>query len=112
MVSNLISVKLNEANVKGSVSMEFEKNGNGLFKNDDTGKLIAEVTYVPSGEGKVILDHTFVDPSLRGQGIASQLVDKVVEEMEKEGKKIVPLCPYAKELFDRKPEKYKHIEAE
>lgn len=112
MVSNLISVKLNEANVKGSVSMEFEKNGNGFFKNDDTGKLIAEVTYVPSGEDKVILDHTFVDPSLRGQGIAAQLVDKVVEEMEKEGKKIVPLCPYAKELFDRKPEKYKHIEAE
>ena len=92
--------------------MEFEKNGNGFFKNDDTGKLIAEVTYVTSGEDKVILDHTFVDPSLRGQGIASQLVDKVVEEMEKEGKKIVPLCPYAKELFDRKPEKYKHIEAE
>ncbi|MER2040056.1 MAG: GNAT family N-acetyltransferase [Carnobacterium sp.] len=92
--------------------MEFEKNGNSFLRNDESGKMIAEVTYVPSGEDKVILDHTFVDPSLRGQGIAAQLVDKVVEEMEKEGKKIVPLCPYAKELFDRKPEKYKHIEAE
>ncbi len=112
MVSKLISVKLNEANVKGSVRMEFVKNGNSFLKNDESGKMIAEVTYVPSGEDKVILDHTFVDPSLRGQGIAAQLVDKVVEEMEKEGKKIVPLCPYAKELFDRKPEKYKHIEAE
>lgn len=112
MVSNLISVKLNEVNIKGSVSMEFEKSGNSFLKNDESGKMIAEVTYVPSGEDKVILDHTFVDPSLRGQGIAAQLVDKVVEEMEKEGKKIVPLCPYAKELFDRKPEKYKHIKAE
>ena len=44
--------------------------------------------------------------------ILNKLVDKVVEEMEKEGKKIVPLCPYAKALFDRKPEKYKSIEAE
>ncbi len=71
--------------------MEFEKNENRFFKNDESGKMIAEVTYVPSGEDKVILDHTFVDPSLRGQGIAAQLVDRVVEEMENEGKKIVPL---------------------
>ena len=53
MVSNLISVKLNEVNKKGSVSMEFEKNGNSFLRNDESGKMIAEVTYVPSGEDKV-----------------------------------------------------------
>ncbi|ALV22609.1 MULTISPECIES: GNAT family N-acetyltransferase [Carnobacterium] len=91
--------------------MEFEKSGNRFYKNDEKGKMLAEVTYVPSGEDKVILDHTFVDPSLRGQGIAAQLVDRVVEEMRNENKKIVPLCPYAKTLFERKPEKYADIEA-
>ena len=90
--------------------MEFEKSENRFYKNNEEGKMIAEVTYVPAGDTKVILDHTFVDPSLRGQGIAGQLVKRVVDEMRVEGKKIVPLCPFAKAEFDRKPE-YKDIEA-
>ncbi|MGX7420215.1 GNAT family N-acetyltransferase [Carnobacterium gallinarum] len=90
--------------------MEFEKSENRFYKNDENGKMIAEVTYVPAGSEKVILDHTFVDPSLRGQGIAGQLVKRVVDEMRVEGKKIVPLCPFARAEFDRKPE-YQDIEA-
>ncbi|WP_317913413.1 GNAT family N-acetyltransferase [Carnobacterium maltaromaticum] len=90
--------------------MEFEKSENRFYKNNEEGKMIAEVTYVPAGDTKVILDHTFVDPFLRGQGIAGQLVKRVVDEMRVEGKKIVPLCPFAKAEFDRKPE-YKDIEA-
>lgn len=91
--------------------MDFEKNENRFLKNDKDGKMIAEVTYVPSGDDKVILDHTFVDPSLRGQGVAEELVNRVVEEMRAENKKIIPLCPYAKTLFERKPEIYADIQA-
>lgn len=87
--------------------MEFEQGNNRFYKEKD-GKLIAEVTYVPQGDS-VAIDHTFVDPSLRGQGIAEQLVDRVVEEMQKEQKKIVAVCPYVVELFKRKPDKYEHI---
>ena len=90
--------------------MEFEKSDNRFYKNDEQGKLIAEVTYVPSGNDKVILDHTFVDPSLRGQGIAEELVNRVVKEMRLENKKIIPLCPYAKTLFERKPDVYASIQ--
>ncbi|SEL21962.1 hypothetical protein SAMN04488700_0448 [Carnobacterium iners] len=90
--------------------MNFEKTENRFYKNGDDGKMIAEVTYVPSGDDKVILDHTFVDPSLRGQGIAEELVNRVVEEMRKENKKIIPLCPYAKTLFERKSEIYSDIQ--
>lgn len=89
--------------------MEFEKGDNRFYKNDENGKLIAEITYVPSGEDKVLVDHTFVDPSLRGQGVAEQLVDRAVQEMKTENKKIVPVCPYVVSLFERKPEKYQEI---
>ena len=89
--------------------MDFEKGDNRFYKNDENGKMIAEITYVPSGEDKVLVDHTFVDPSLRGQGVAEQLVDRAVEEMKAEGKKIVPVCPYVVSLFERKPEKYHDI---
>ena len=92
--------------------MDFEKAENRFYKNNEDGKRIAEVTYVPSGEDKVILDHTFVDPSLRGQGIAEELVNRVVKEMQTENKKIIPLCPYAKTLFERKPNIYGSIQVE
>lgn len=91
--------------------MEFVKGENRFFKEDENGKLIAEVTWVPSGDSLVILDHTFVDESLRGQGIASELVEKVADTMRAEGKKIVPTCPFAKAEFERKPEKYDDIKA-
>lgn len=89
--------------------MEFEK-GNNRFYKEEGDKLLAEITYVPNGD-VVKVDHTFVDPSLRGQGVAEQLVDRVVTEMESEGKKIIPLCPYVVTLFERKPDKYGHIKA-
>lgn len=92
--------------------MDFEKGDNRFYKNDDDGNMIAEITYVPTGEDKVIADHTFVDPSLRGQGIAEQLVDRLVHEMETENKTIIPVCPYVSSLFERKPEKYQKMTAE
>lgn len=52
----------------------------------------------------MIIDHTVVDESLKGQGIAKLLVAKVVERMRNEGRKIIPLCPFAKAIFDRTPE--------
>lgn len=67
--------------------------------NDENGKMVAEITYSVSDK-IIIIDHTFVDPSLRGQGIASKLVDSVVELAKKENKKIIPLCPYAKKQFE------------
>lgn len=89
--------------------MEFEKEGYRFYKNDESGKLLAEVTYEPNGEDKVSLTHTFVDVSLRGQGVAEQLVDRLAAEMKEEGKKIVPVCSYAVALFKRKSDKYKDI---
>lgn len=91
---------------------EFIKVGNGYQKQDENGKMIAEITFVPTGEDKVIADHTFVDPSLRGQGMAEKLLDYLADEMRKEGKKIIPLCPYVVKQFERQPDKYGDVAAQ
>ena len=91
--------------------MDFIKEEGRIFKRNDEGKEVAEITYVLVEEGVVDANSTFVDPSLRGQGVAEKLVDALVEDMEKEGKKIKPGCPYVEALFDRKPDKYGHINA-
>lgn len=91
--------------------MEFLREERFYQKNED-GDTIAEIKWKQAGDDKVDATHTFVDPSLRGQGIAEKLVDRLAEEMRKEGKTIIPTCPYIEKLFERKPEKYADVAAE
>ncbi len=59
-----------------------------------------------SGEGGDLaeINHTFVDPSLRGQGVAGQLVQAAAEALKEENCKIYPTCSYARRWFEEHPE--------
>lgn len=59
--------------------MEIREGHNKFYINDEQGKQIAEIVFVPTGENLAIIEHTDVDESLKGQGIGKQLVAKVVE---------------------------------
>ena len=41
-----------------------------FYINDEQGKLIAEISFVPSGDKLTIIDHTWVDESLKGRASA------------------------------------------
>lgn len=90
----------------------FEKIENGFVKRDEQGKVVAKITYAPSDGDVVVADHTFVDPVLRGQGIAEKMLDYLVSEMGKSGKKIKAQCSFVAAKFAEKPEKYRHINAD
>ncbi len=64
---------------------------------------IGEATYVvEAGDPDTwIANHTYTDNEFRGQGIAALLLDLLVIEARKQGKKILPLCPYAVTVFKR-----------
>lgn len=72
----------------------------GKFYIQENDKILAEMTYVWSGD-KFIIDHTEVDDSLAGKGIGKKLVLKAVEMAREKKVKILPLCPFAKKVFDR-----------
>lgn len=75
---------------------------NGEFYLDnEQGKRIAEISYVWSGEQKIIANHTWVDDSLRGQGMARQLLDVLVDFARQKQLKIVPTCSYVEVMFRR-----------
>ena len=59
--------------------MEIREGHNKFYINDEQGKQIAEIVFVPTGENLAIIEHTDVDESLKGQGIGKQLVAKVVK---------------------------------
>jgi len=84
--------------------MEIKEGKNRFYMEDEKSRFLAEVTYVTTSGNEILIDHTFVHPSLRGQGIAQKLIFKVVEHARKNKLKITPICTYAVAEFQRKSE--------
>jgi len=75
----------------------------GAFVWTQDGKRLAEMTYSVAGS-RVIIDHTQVDELLRGKNVGAQLVHAAVEWARAENVKLLPLCPFARSVFDKMPE--------
>lgn len=71
-----------------------------IYVNADN-EVLAEITFVHLDHNRIDVNHTFVSPTLRGQGIGKQLVDAVVSYARDTKVKIVPTCSYVKNLFER-----------
>lgn len=84
--------------------MNFITEKNRIYLNNDTGSLIAEVTFPDRGDGVVEINHTFVDESLRGQGVAGKLLELAAEKIRADGKKAIPTCSYAVKWFEKNPD--------
>lgn len=74
----------------------------GAFFIRRDGKRLAEMTYTRSAT-VTIIDHTSVDDALRGTGAGRRLVAAAVEWARAEGIRLLPLCPFAKSVFDKTP---------
>lgn len=84
------------------LEIKHQENGSkGDFFIGEDGHHLAEMTYSWAGEDKFIIDHTWVDDSLRGQNVGRQLVDRAVELARQKNVKILPLCPFAKSVFNK-----------
>ncbi len=64
----------------------------------------AELTFTRADPSVVIADHTGTPVSLRGQGIATALVERLVADARREGFRIRPVCPFVAALFDSHPD--------
>lgn len=64
----------------------------------------AELTYSRAGETRIIIDHTSVPDALRGMGLGVALVQRAVDDARREGRKVIPLCPYAKSQIEKHKE--------
>lgn len=74
---------------------------NGFFYIDVDGKNEAMMTFVFAGADKIIIDHTEVKPGNEGKGFGKKMVSKAVEYARENNIKIIPLCPFAKSVFDK-----------
>jgi uncharacterized protein len=80
-----------------------QQGSKGEWFIDENAKRLAEMSYSWAGDDKFIIDHTWVDDSLRGQHVGRQLLDQAVAYARERKVKIIPLCPFAKSVFDKDP---------
>lgn len=81
-----------------------EHGSKGAFIIKLNNERLAEMTYSKAGDKLIIIDHTEVSDVLRGKGAGIQLVRAAVEYARTNQIKILPLCPFAKSVFDKSPE--------
>lgn len=82
-----------------------EQGGKGRYALVEHGQETgAELTYSRTSPALIIIDHTGVPETMRGQGAGRQLVAHAVAEARREGWRILPLCPFAGALFRRNPD--------
>lgn len=73
---------------------------NGVFYAEHDGSVVAEMTYVWSGNETIIIDRTAVSEVLEGKGMGKKLLYSAIEMAREKQIKILPLCPFSRKVFN------------
>ena len=95
---------IKQSNRRGEYLMKLIRETTRVYARNEEGKLIAEITFPMTAPGVYTIDHTFVDPSLRGQGAADQLVRAALEQIQENGGRVEATCSYAVRWLEQHPQ--------
>ena len=70
--------------------------GNRIYLPDENWNILAEIDFEKVDERAYNISRTFVDDSMRWQGIASELVEKAITDLTAKWYQVLATCPYAK----------------
>lgn len=76
----------------------------GMFFVEYEDEVAAEMIYSMPSENTMMIEHTEVDEVLQGQNVGIELVHAGVEYARHHGLKVIVTCPFAKKVFEKKPE--------
>lgn len=69
------------------------------------GELASSVDYSVTGNS-ISFTHTFTNPKLRGKGLAGDVVEFAIDDVESTtGYRVIPMCWYVGKWFDEHPER-------
>lgn len=80
----------------------FEENEVYLLENNEK---IAYILYPIYKDEVRVIKKVYVDPSLRGQGMASKIMNELYLHFKKNNIKTIATCPYAVTWFERNTDK-------
>lgn len=90
---------MSQQNTPGESIAHEDTGQRGAFFLVKDGQRMAEMTYSRANASLVIVDHTEVDDSLQGQGVARRLLDTLVTWARDTHTKVMATCPYARAQF-------------
>ncbi len=84
--------------------MEFEftnlESEEFAFRHLEGEEVLAEISWTMLGDVMAV-EHTFVSPKLRGQGVAKKLLDRAADYAREHDYKMEPICSYVVTAFER-----------
>lgn len=63
----------------------------------------------PIATDGLLIKHTEVMPESEGQGIGGKLVRHMLEDARRQGRGVIPACPYAAAYIKRHPETLEYV---
>lgn len=89
--------------MKDKIQYKLEKDGTEFCAYLD-GEQVGEVSFWADDRGRIVIDHTGVNPEHQGKNIGTGLIKCVVDLARAQNKRIVPACSFARAVFERHPE--------
>lgn len=89
--------------------MDWNFESGRIFANAEDRSTLAELTYRIREDGIAVIDHTFVSPLLRGQGVAGEMMTVAADDFRKRNLKITATCSYAHAWLKRHALAYNDI---
>jgi len=80
---------------------QFADGTKGRFSALDEDRTAGSIYYTYAGSSIMILDHTEVNDAYRGKSIGKKILMEIVDFARENKIKIIPLCPFAKSVFDK-----------
>lgn len=84
--------------------LKFTREDKCIYLGDERSNAKAYITFTEPVDGVSVIEHTIVDPSIGGRGIAGRLVKEVVDLAREKNIKLDATCWYAKKKFEQVPE--------
>ncbi|MEM6830346.1 MAG: GNAT family N-acetyltransferase [Bacteroidota bacterium] len=84
-----------------------EADSKGRLVAKDGEKEMGEMTYSLANENQLlIVDHTGINDAYREQGVGKALFEELVAMTRKDGRKVMPLCPFTRAMFEKNKDKW------
>src|SRR5687768_3650706 len=90
------------------IELKLDDSGMGAFVIEEGEETIAEMAISISGNNLTVY-HTEVSDKLKGQGVASELLLKMVEYAREQNLNVIPRCSYVNAQFKRHADQYSDI---
>ena len=73
------------------------------------GKEVGFAEVDPISTDGLLIKHTEVSPEHEGRGIGGRLVMHMLEDARRQGRGVIPVCPYAAAFIKRQPDLMEYV---